>query len=107
MTHLYQNSDLKERQYPFRDRCSRSIEIKEVVRLPEYTEVAYKPAGGMVSGTGADFKGFVEIDDESIQIYETGDFKKRIYLPEDWGSYREAVAIQKSISDEPIILKRK
>ncbi len=44
--------------------------------------------------------------DNTIRVTENIKFLKRIYEPEDWGSFREAVMSQNKIASEPVILKR-
>ncbi len=39
--HLNFNPDLKNRKYPFKDRCSRLVEIKETIKLPDYKEKSW------------------------------------------------------------------
>jgi len=105
MGHLYANTDLKERKYPFRDRCSRQVELNETVRLPFSVTAHYVPSTPMSSGTGASFKGGYLVEGKTLRVTENLNFFKRVYEPEDWGSYREAVTAQNKIAKEPVILK--
>jgi len=38
MAHLYYNPNFKDRKYPFRDRCSRLVELKESITIPKNTK---------------------------------------------------------------------
>ena len=104
MSHLYFKTDLKEREYQFRDRCSRYVQLSETVTLPDSVSVAYLPFVSMVSGTGASFKGGFEIDNNTLSVGANLTFRKRIYDPEDWGSFCEAVATQNKLAEEVLIL---
>ena len=104
MSHLGFNTKLEERKYNFRDRCSRQVTLNEMVELPYATEIAYQPDLSMSSGTGASFKGGYSLEGKTLSVSENLKFKKRIYEPEDWGSFREAVKMQQAIINEPIIL---
>ena len=104
MSHLGFDTKLEERKYNFRDRCSRQVMLNEIIELPFSTKIAYQPEVSMSSGTGASFKGGYFIDGKTLTVSENLKFKKRIYEPEDWGSFRKAVKMQKAIMNEPIIL---
>ncbi len=105
MSHLNIETSLENRNYQFRDRCSRWVQLGETVTLPENFSVVYSPETPMVSGTGASFKGGYEFAEKSVSVSQNLKFNKRVYNPEDWGSFREVVKIQNKIADEPVILK--
>ncbi|MCD4696726.1 MAG: DUF3857 and transglutaminase domain-containing protein [Bacteroidales bacterium] len=105
MAHLYVKTDIEERKYNFRDRCSRSVSLYEKVELPSKVEIEYLPATEMMSGTGAAFKGAFYVEGNQLEISQNIKFNKRIYEPEDWGSFRSAVKSQNKIANEPVILK--
>ncbi|NOX48508.1 MAG: DUF3857 and transglutaminase domain-containing protein [Chlorobi bacterium] len=104
MSHIYFDTKPEERKYNFRDRCSRQVMLSETVELPFGSEITYQPELSMTSGTGASFKGGYTIDGKSLSVSENLKFKKRVYEPEDWGSFREAVKMQQAIMNEPVIL---
>jgi len=106
MSHLYANTSLEERKYNFRDRCSRFVQLEEMVTLPENVEITYLPSTSLMQGSGASFKGGFFVVDNTIRVTQNIKFFKRIYEPEDWNSYREAVMAQNKIASEPVILKR-
>ena len=104
MSHLYFKTDLEERKYNFRDRCSRAVNLSETVKLPYDVTVEYLPSTSLMSGTGASFKGGYRVKDKTLSVTEIIKFNKRVYEPEDWGSFRAAVASQNKIAGEPVIL---
>ncbi len=107
MSHIYFDTKPEERKYNFRDRCSRQVMLSETVELPFGSEITYQPELSMTSGTGASFKGGYTIDGKTLSVSENLKFKKRVYEPEDWGSFREAVKMQQAIMNEPVILSIK
>ncbi len=105
MSELYINTGLKERKYPFRDRCSREVQLSETVNLPYNVETTYVPDTEATSGSGATFKGSYDVAGNKLNVSENMVFNKRIYEPEDWNSFRDAVVSQKKMAEEPVILK--
>jgi len=106
MSHLYANTDVKERKYNFRDRCSRFVQLEETVTLPDNVEISYLPSTALLNGPGTSFQGGFFVVDNTIRVTENMKFHKRIYEPEAWRSYREAVLSQNKIASEPVILER-
>jgi hypothetical protein len=105
MAHLYVETGTEKRNYQFRDRCSRTVQLSETVTLPFNTSSIYLPQTDMMSGSGASFKGNISVERNTLMVAENLKFNKRIYDPEDWGSYCQAVKNQKKIAEEPVILK--
>ncbi len=95
------------RQYPFRESCSRLIEINETMTVSLPVTISYYPAAGEVNGSGASWKQQVKLEGNTLTLSQTARFNKRIYQPEDWPSFREAVMAQKFVSSQPMILKLK
>lgn len=106
MPHLGFNIKLKERKYPFRDRCSRLVELFEVIKVPAYKEVRHLPPPANVSGSGAYAEGLYTAYPGEVRMFQRLLFYKRLYEPLDWPSFREAVEWQKRYQNEPIILAR-
>jgi hypothetical protein len=104
--HLNFNPDRQERQYGFRDRCSRLVELQETIQLPEYTEAAYVPEADKIDGSAASFQGGYELQDNKLILKETATFKKRMYQAGEWENYRNVVKQQKKLAKEKIILKK-
>ncbi|MCF8369465.1 MAG: DUF3857 and transglutaminase domain-containing protein [Bacteroidales bacterium] len=105
MSHLYVKTDVEERKYNFRDRCSRVVNLYEKVKLPSKVEVEYLPSTEIMSGTGASFKGGFYVEGNQLEVTENIKLNKRIYVPEDWGSFKSAVDSQQKIASEAVILK--
>ncbi|MCD4730666.1 MAG: DUF3857 and transglutaminase domain-containing protein [Bacteroidales bacterium] len=107
MSHLYFETDLEKRKYQFRDRCSRYVQLAETVSLPDSVSIAYLPVISIMSGTGASLKGGFELENSTLSVGANLTFKKRVYDPADWGSFREVVASQNKLAEEPVILNIK
>ncbi len=107
MGELYINTSLEERKYPFRDRCSRSISIKDSTIVPAGFELIWKPGLTETNGEAASFDGNIEIRNNTLILTESMLFNKRIYQPSEWPVYRTAVLMQKKIIENPVILRSK
>jgi hypothetical protein len=109
MSHLYVGTQPEERQYPFRDRCSRFVKINESIRLPGEYELVYYKVEEKFRDTAAYFEGDYELDPAgtSLRLSMDASFNKRIYDAEDWPAYRRAVQGHKTFMEEPVILRKK
>jgi hypothetical protein len=107
MPHMYWNVDRKDRKYPFRDRCSRLVELRENIKLPATVTAAYMPEAEASSGPPASFEGGYEISKSgnALMLNEKVTLYKRIYEREDWDAFRHAVGAQQKFAREPVILK--
>lgn len=108
MGHLYADTRTEERTYPFRDRCSRQVQLTESITLPGSYSIVYKPEAEPFSDATASFDGSYEIslDRNTLRMSQLANFNKRIYEPEEWPSYRKAALAQTRFIDEPVILKK-
>lgn len=100
------STEPENREYPFRDRCSRSVEITENIKVPSYKKVAWQPESVDVSGDVVSYNGGYNIGGKKVVFSEKGYFGKRVYDVEDWPDFRKAVQAQKSFEKEPVILQR-
>ena len=107
LSELYINLRPEEREYPFRDRCSRSVDIEDKTTLPNGYILAWKPETESVDGAAASFEGSISMDNATLILKEKLLFNKRIYQPEDWPDYKKTVEMQKKIINNPVILKAK
>lgn len=106
-SHLSTNTSPEERKYPFRDRCSRLVEINEIVTVPAGYQMVSSPASTDLKGTAASFTASVTQTGNSIILYEKGRFEKRVYEASDWPDYKAAVQAQKNFANEAVVLKTK
>ena len=66
---------------------------------------ATKPESG--DGSGAQYYGVIKRENDALKFAFNATFPKRVYQPEDWESFRKAVAYQNLVGSEPIIVKVK
>ncbi|MDP4185296.1 MAG: transglutaminase-like domain-containing protein, partial [Bacteroidota bacterium] len=98
------NIGLKERKYPFTDRCSRLVELNETVNLPEDFSLEGKAVREESNGSGASAKGSLEQKETRLVLNYEGKYFKRVYAAEDWNSFKNAVEIQNKLTETPIVL---
>ena len=97
---------MKERKYPFRDRCSRLVQLIETIQLPEGLTVYSKPENKNKPGDICSFDGGYTIDGNKLTLNEKAQFGKRIYDAKDWPQFRETVNAQNSFIEVPVVLKK-
>ena len=107
MPHTGFDTGLETRKFPFRDRTSHSVELKEKITVPGIREIIYAPEAKSGNGSGAQYNGILKRENNTLTFVFNASFPKRIYQPEDWESFRKAVAYQNQFTTEPIILKVK
>jgi len=107
MPHMSFDTGLEERKFPFRDRTSHTVEITEKITLPGIKGVVYTPDPQTGNGSGAQYHGIIKRENNTMTFAFNASFPKRIYQPEDWDSFRKAVAYQSQLATEPVIVKIK
>ena len=107
MSHMYYNVEKESREHPFRDRCSRQVELMESIKLPAKVTMTYTPKAETFIEDPASFQGEYKLSKSAnnLMVNESVILNKRIYEKEDWGAFRKAVAAQQKFSKEPVILK--
>lgn len=101
------DTSMETRIYPFRESCSRLVEISETIKFEQAVEITHQPNVQSVTGSGADWDHTLSANGSTVTFSQKASYKKRIYQPEDWASFRGAVLAQIQLSKEPIILKVK
>jgi hypothetical protein len=107
MPHTGFDTGLEERKFPFRDRTSHTVEISEKISLPDIKEIVYSPDAESGDGSGAQYSGMIKRENDMLKFTLNASYPKRIYQPEDWDSYRKAVAYQNELASDPLIVKIK
>ncbi len=108
MTYLNINTRAEERQYPFRDRCSRAVQLIDQITLPDNYQIVYRPEAEPVDEPSVSFRGGYDLvaGTSQLRLSLTANFHKRIYDAEDWPAFRSAVLAQKRFINEPVIMKK-
>jgi hypothetical protein len=104
MGHLSLNTNLTERKFGFRDRCSRLVEISETVKIPAGFVSVKIENQTENKGQAASYKGSVIQDGDIITTKQTITLNKRVYEPNDWKDVKAAVDAQKAMAATPLIL---
>ena len=104
MSHMYFDTNLKERKYGFRDRCSRLVELNETIKLPKEGKLIAFEFDESVGDDIASFEGNIALDGKSLVISEKVKLAKRVYEAEDWEAFKKAVSNQQKFAETPIII---
>ena len=107
MSHLYISTSPEEREYAFRDRCSRQVEIRETITFPEKYSPLLEEYEESFGDEASSFKGEIDVSDNQLHIIEEISLGKRIYQPADWPVFRKVLNAQKDFADKKIILVSK
>jgi hypothetical protein len=107
MPHMGFDTGLEDRKFPFRDRTSHTVEISEKITLPDIKEIVYAPEAQSGNGSGAQYSGILKRENDTLKFAFSASFPKRIYQPEDWDSFKKAVAYQNLLIAEPVIVRVK
>lgn len=99
------NTGLKERKFPFRDRCSRLVEISETIKLPPYKQTFRIPGKIEKSGQAASFSGGYQLNDGTLIFNLKASFGKRIYNAVDWPEFRDVVEAQNKYSKQVVVIE--
>ena len=103
-TFLRVNTNLPEREFGFKDSCSRLVEANENVTVPKGMRLS-ATAGENVSGEAADFTGKITQTGSTVNINTSIALKKRVYEAGDYPGFKKAVEAWKSIEENTIVLK--
>ncbi|MHC1703853.1 MAG: DUF3857 domain-containing protein [Tenuifilaceae bacterium] len=104
-SHTSFDTSIENRTYPFTDGCSKLIELNETITLPANMTLKFKPEAKQSSGSGADFESSYTLNGNTLQFTQKVVLKKRVYQPEDWQSFRDAVKYQNEFASKPVVLK--
>ncbi len=101
---LFFDTGLKERKYPFRDRCSREVTLTETITLPSGLTLLKMPRKASGEGKPASFEGSYDLSGRALTFTGKAVFSKRLYDAADWSEFRKAVEEQNRFAEEPVIL---
>ena len=104
-SYLRINTELEERQYGFKDGCSRLVELDETLQLPSGYSLVNAPRNESKFSSAADFKGTLNQKGNKVQMHQKLALKKRVYEANDWKGFRDAVNAHKSFGEYLVIKK--
>ena len=103
-SHITFDPNLESRQYPFTDGCSKLIELSETITLPANMTLVSAPESKQITGTGADFESSYTLEGNILKFNQRVVLKKRVYQPEDWPSFKDAVTFGNEFATKQVIL---
>ena len=103
--HLFFETWMKDRKYPFRDRCSRLVELSETIQIPGNSKVNYVPEPKTTTGDFCSFNGGYNLKDRTLTLNEKIVLGKRIYDAKNWPEFRDVVLSQSTYSENPVVLQ--
>lgn len=103
-SYLGVNTSLAERNYGFKDRTSRLVELKETIKIPNGYKALQNNWKKDFTSQAADFNGYLIQKGSLLEFYNKITLKKRVYEPADWESFRTAVDNQRIFTQQPVIL---
>ncbi len=105
MSHMYFDTNLEERKYGFRDRCSRLVELDETIKLPQKGTLVAFDFDEQVGNEIASFTGKISLDGNSLSVSEKVTLGKRVYEAEDWEMFRKVVQNQQKFAETPLVIQ--
>lgn len=100
------NTDLEERNYAFKDACSRLVELDEEIIVPKGFKMLQPTLEKNMQSNAADFAGTLSQQGNSIVMHQRLTLKKRVYQAAEWQGFRAAVNAHKSFGQDYLILKK-
>lgn len=104
-SYLRLDTSVEERNYGFKDACSRLVELDETIQLPGGYRMISADRNNATQGSGAEFEGSLKQQGNKVLLHHRLTLKKRVYEPSDWKSYRDAVSAHKAYGDYLVIKK--
>lgn len=106
MTHLYYDFSQETRTQPFSDRCSRLVQINEVITLPYAPSKFHYPMVDGIANPAASFGCGFQMEGNKLTFGESLMFGKRLYEASDWPAFRASAMAQKKVAETPVILTK-
>lgn len=106
MSHLYFNLTPETRTQPFADRCSRLVDIREIVTLPYAPSQFHYPMVDGIADPAASFGCGFQMEGNQLSFGEQAVFSKRLYEASDWPAFRASAKAQIQVSQTPVILTK-
>ncbi|MEI6683307.1 MAG: DUF3857 and transglutaminase domain-containing protein [Bacteroidota bacterium] len=98
-------TDKNEHKYAFRDRCTRTIEINESIKLPEIKKVIRAAGPVNTGGSAATFSAGYTLTNGSLIFAGKAAYNKRVYEAQDWPEFKDAVDAQNRFAEQPVVIE--
>ena len=99
------DTEIQDRKYPFRDRCSRQVSIHETMILPAGAKAGRIPGSLSAGGNIASYKGAYTLQGNTLEFSSKAVFTKRIYEASEWPEFRASVEAQNKFSENAIVIE--
>lgn len=104
MSHMYFSTNMDERKYSFRDRCSRLVELDEEITLPAKGNLVPFDFDEKTGDDIASFEGSIKLEDNVYSFSEKVTLGKRVYDAEDWSAFKSVVEAQRKFAETPVVI---
>ena len=105
-TFLRIDTSIKERNYGFKDACSRLVELDETIRLPKGFHLVIPTRVEEKESPAAGFYGYIRQEGDKIRVFQKLTLRKRVYEAADWDGFRDAVTGRRSFDAQPLLIKK-
>jgi len=102
---LYYDTDLKERKFAFRDRCSRKVIVDEKITISGLAGVERIPESFSEKGSVTTLEAGYTLQSDTLGFTEEIILGKRIYEASEWPQYRAVVEGQNKLAEEMVIVR--
>jgi len=92
-----------ERQYGFKDACSRLVELSENITLPDGYRLVVSFEDSSADNNVAAYKSSLQQTGNTVYFVNRLSLKKRVYEAQDWPAFLEAVMNQRQFADNPLV----
>lgn len=103
---LATRTNMETRQYGFRQRCSRLVDLDETITLPAGMRALRLPETARIAGEAASFDGGVTVEGGTLRFRARHRMEKRLYDAADWPDFRAAMLARTGFADSPVILTK-
>ena len=100
------DTSLLARQYGFRTRCSKLVEVHEKISLPANLKPVVIPIFRDVNGKSATFAATYEMKGHTLKFQCVHRMEKRLYDAGDWPEFREALIQRLHCMNTPVIFSK-
>lgn len=100
------NTSLEKRSYGFRTRCSKLVQLEEVIKLPSGLRAEKLPENVSKTGAPASFNASFSMQGGSLRMTAEHRLEKRVYDAAEWPEFRAALIARKDLARTSIILSR-
>lgn len=99
------DTGINDRNYGFKDACSRLVEVEETLSLPSGYNMVGEEKRVTIDGKAADFDGVLKQSGNKLVLDSKLSLYKRVYSANDWNDFRNSVNAYKSYGEYIVIRK--